>query len=113
SRIPNSKFLIPNSSGGSSSPEEHDAGHQRAEQQGDEDDGAGQAERTDQHAGELRQAALVGRWRDDLDDDRVGILNQNVSNASAASVRTATPLGPFGWYGLASSAHAVPAISRC
>ena len=30
-----------------------------------------------------------------------------------ASVRTATPLGPFGWYGFASSAHAVPAMSMC
>ena len=34
-------------------------------------------------------------------------------NASSASVRTATPVGPFGRYGFASSAHAVPAMSRC
>ena len=33
-------------------------------------------------------------------------------NASSASVRTATPLGPFGMYGRASSSHAVPAMSR-
>src|SRR5712692_7671296 len=34
-------------------------------------------------------------------------------NASSARVRTPTPLGPFGRYGLASSAHAVPAMSMC
>ena len=34
-------------------------------------------------------------------------------NGSSARVRTATPLGPFGRYGRASSDHAVPAMSRC
>src|SRR5712671_5853350 len=33
--------------------------------------------------------------------------------ASRANVRTHTPDGPFARNGLASSSHAVPAISRC
>src|SRR5690606_20316857 len=40
-------------------------------------------------------------------------IQRFADRASATSVRTATPVGPFGCHGFASSAHAVPAMSRC
>src|SRR6185369_836036 len=72
------------------------------------------AERSQQHVGQARQLAL-GRVLRNLDDDRLRLQehDQNFSNARFASVLTATPLGPFGRYGFASSDHAVPAMSRC
>src|SRR5262249_13863579 len=66
--------------------------------------------RSNQHVAQLREAGRILRRLDDLDDDRI-LLDQNFSNASAASVRTATPLGPFGRYGFQSSDHAVPAMA--
>src|SRR5207247_9756163 len=76
---------------------------------------AGETDRSDQDIAKLGETGRVLLGRDDLDDDRRRrrLLHQNFSNASAASVRTATPLGPFGRYGRASSDHAVPAMSRC
>jgi hypothetical protein len=74
-----------------SHPEQHTR-EERAGDEGEQDDGAGEAEGADQDVGEPR--GIV--WRlEKLDDDRLLLLYQNFSNASSASVRTATPLGPL------------------
>src|SRR5437667_5653089 len=112
---PRTSILASASEGPRSDPEQH-AGHDQPEQHGDDHDRAGQAECANEDGGETGR---IARRFDDLDDD--GLLrllgcHSNFQswlvNASSARVRTATPLGPFGKYGLASSAHAVPAMSR-
>src|ERR1051326_1325069 len=82
-----------------------------AEDADQDDDDPDEAEDVVDDVRELRQARRIFRLND-LDDDRLGLDHaSNVSNASDASVRTATPLAPFGRYVFASSAHAVPATS--
>src|SRR5262245_19097011 len=84
---------------------------ERARHEREQHDEPGEAERPDEDVGD---AGGIVRRLDQLDDDRrLFLLYQNFSNASSASVRTATPLGPLGRNGLASSTHAVPAMSRC
>ena len=81
---------------------------------------AGQSERLEQDIGQPARSCSRSTSLTMIGDGRLLKVDATSSkpirwlvNASSASVRTATPLGPFGRYGFASSAHAVPAISRC
>ena len=85
-------------------PEQHTADDQ-AEQHSDDNHRAGQSEGSDEDIGQVLEPGRVCRRRVDADDDRLllekhgaeNYLGQDSAvNASSASVRTATPLGPFG-----------------
>src|SRR5688572_8094952 len=121
--------------------QEQHARQQNTEQNRADGERAAQAERTEQHVRQAER--IVIRLDDlDDDRRRLRLLDggtqqqrqkakgrrQNGSlaffppaqlcgpkseNASSARVRTATPLAPFGRYGLASSTQAVPAMSMC
>src|SRR5581483_8949025 len=106
------------SSGARAPREEEKSAEEEARREGDQHDHARETERAEQHCCE---AGGILRRLDNPDDDRGRLLNEQGQHgrppparlqARPASVRTPTPVAPLGMYGLASSAHAVPAMSR-
>src|SRR4029450_5581489 len=102
--------------------ENDDAGHDETAEGAARQQHAGHREHADDEV-DADIASRIGLTAA-VDDDRVLDQGENqhrssspchdpTSRASSTRVRTPTPVAPLGWYGLASSAQAVPAISTC